>query len=415
MERRVVVTGLGAVSCAGNSVPELWESLVSGRSGIGKITLFDPAGLSCPVGEVRDFVLTDVTGKEARRMSRNTKFAIGAASEAMAMARLERDPEKRGGDPFRFGVLFANAAGGVEEYDQNAETLARRGPDGISPFFVPKYISNAAGGMLAIRWGLRGPNFNPVSACASGAHAIGESWWMIRRGDAELMLAGGTEACLTRLLTSGFNSLTALSRSTAPERACRPFDLNRDGFVLAEGAGALVLEELEHARKRGAEILAEVAGYGASCDATHITAPDPSGAGLAYAIRRALETAGALPSEVGAVYAHGTGTVANDRVEAKTLAAVFGDALPGIRVSAIKSMIGHALSASGALAAIAAVRTLETGILPPTINYTTPDPECALDVNPGKAAKIDPAMVLIDALGFGGHNAALIFKRWEGR
>ena len=413
MERRVVITGMGAVSCAGNSLPALWDALVSGRSGIGKITLFDAADLPCPVGEVRDFAPAGVSPKEIRRMARNTIFAVGAADEAMAMAALSRAPEERGGDPFRFGVLFSNGAGGVEDYDRNAEVLARRGPGGVSAFFVPKYISNAACGTLAIRYGLRGPNFNPVSACASSAHAIGEAAWMIRRNDADLMLAGGAEACLNRLLISGFNSLTALSRLSPPERACRPFDRDRDGFVLAEGACALVLEELEHARNRGATILAEVAGYGTSCDATHITAPDASGAGLVYAIRRALEMAGCSSGEVGAVYAHGTGTIANDRVEAKALHAVFGDGIRKAKVCAMKSMIGHALSASGAFAALGAAQTLRTGILPPTINYRTPDPECDLDVNPCGAAELDTRFVMTDNLGFGGHNAVLILKKWE--
>ena len=413
MERRVVITGMGTVSCAGNSLPALWDALVSGRSGIGDITCFDASDLPCPVGEVRNFTPAGVTPKEARRMARNTLLAVGAADEAMALASLPRDPKARGGDQFRFGVLFSNGAGGVEEYDRGTEALARRGPGGVSAFFMPKFISNAACGTLAIRYGLRGPNFNPVSACASGAHAIGEAAWMIRRDDADVMLAGGTEACLNRLMVSGFNSLTALSRLSPPERACRPFDLERDGFVLAEGAGALVLEELEHARSRGAEILAEVAGYGVSCDAIHITAPDPAGAGLIYAILRALETAGCSTDDVGAVYAHGTGTIMNDRVEAKALHAVFGDAMRKIKVCAMKSMIGHALSASGALAAIGATQTLRTGILPPTINFTTPDPECDLDVNPGGAARIAPRFVLMNNLGFGGHNAALILKKWE--
>ena len=411
MERRVVITGLGAVSCAGNSVPALWKSLVAGRSGIGPITTFDGTGLPCPVGEVKDFILTGTTPREARRMSRNTRFAVGAACEAMKQARVKSPvPE-----PFRFGVLFSSGAGGVEVYDQNAEILERRGPDGVSPFFIPTYMPNGAGGTLAIRWGLRGPNFAPVSACASSAHAIGEGAWIIRRGDADLMLAGGTEACLTRLMTSGFNALTALSRTSPPEKACRPFDLDRTGFVLAEGAGALVLEELEHALRRGAEIIAEVAGYGSGCDGTHLTAPDQSGAGIAYAIGRAMETAGVTPEAVKAVYAHGTGTVVNDRVEARALQTVFGPALRTVKVCAVKSMIGHALSASGALAAVAAAQTLRTGILPPTINYSNFDPECPLDVNSSGACRVDTGAVLIDALGFGGHNAALILKRWEGK
>ena len=415
-ERRVVVTGLGAVCCAGNSMDELWANLVAGKSGIGSITLFDATGLPCPVGEVRNYAPPDVSPKEARRMARFTRFAVGAADEAMTSAGLTRGRTDNGIDPFRFGVLFSNGAGGVEEYDRNAGILDQRGPDGVSAFFIPKYISNAASGTLAIRWKLRGPNFDPVAACASSANAVGEAMWMIKRGDADLMLSGGTEACLTRLMTSGFDSLTALSRGTPPETACRPFDRDRDGFVLAEGAAALVLEELEHARKRGAGILAEVVGYGVSCDAAHITAPDPEGTGMIRAVRNAMRMAECSPGDIGAIYAHGTGTVANDRVEAKVFRAVFGDDLARIRICAVKSMIGHALAAAGALALAAAVRTLQSGILPPTINYRTPDPECGgLDVNPGGAAKIDPRLVLADSLGFGGHNAALILKKWEGR
>jgi len=413
-ERRVVVTGMGVVSCAGNDVGKFWSNLVSGRSGIGNITLFDATGLPCPVGEVKNFEIAGLSPKEARRMARFTRFAVGAAAEAMAMAGVPHTPEECGIDPFRFGVLLSNGAGGVEEYDRNAEVLAQRGPGGVSAFLIPKYISNAAGAALAIRHKLRGPNFDPVAACASSANAIGEAAWMIIRNDADLMLAGGSEACLTRLMTSGFFSLTALSRATPPESACRPFARDRDGFVLAEGSAVLVLEELEHARRRGAPILAEVAGYGASCDAGHITAPDPEGTGMIYAIRRAIQMAECRPEELGAVYAHGTGTIANDRVEAKVLRAVFGEHLPRVKVCAIKSMIGHALSASGALAAAAAVRTLQTGILPPTINCRELDPECeGLDVNPGGAARIDPRFVLIDTLGFGGHNTALILKKWE--
>lgn len=413
-ERRVVVTGLGAVSCAGNDMKTLWASLVAGKSGIGGITLFDATSLPCPVGEVRNFTPAGLPPKEVRRMARFTRFAVGAAAEAMAMAGIPHTPEELGIDPFRFGVLFSNGAGGVEEYDRNAELLDQRGPGGVSAFLIPKFISNAASGTLAIRHKLRGPNYDPVSACASSANAIGEAAWIIRRNDAELMLAGGSEACLNRIMTSGFFSLTALSRATPPESACRPFDRDRDGFVLAEGAAALVLEELEHAKRRGATILAEVAGYGASCDATHITAPDPEGTGMTYAIRRALQMARCSPDEVGAVYAHGTGTVANDRVEAKVLRAVFGERLPRVKICAVKSMIGHALSASAVLAAAAAVRTLQTGVLPPTINCPHLDPECGeLDVNFGGAAKIDPRFVLIEALGFGGHNAALILKKWE--
>ena len=408
MDRRVVITGMGVVSCAGNSVPAFWENLLAGRSGIGPITLFDAAGLPSAAGEVRGFDLPELSPKEKRRMARCTRFAVGAAGEALRSAGLETSPEKRADDPFRFGALISCGAGGIEVYDQGYEVLRSRGPNSVSAFFMPRYISNSVSGMTAIRYGLKGPNFDPVSACASSAHAIGEGAWMIRRGDADLMLAGGAEGCITRLIVSGFNALTALSRITPPEAACRPFDRNRQGFVPAEGACILVLEELEHARKRGAPILAEIAGYGASCDATHITAPDPSGAGLAYAVRRALDGAKLTPDQVGAVYAHGTGTIANDLVESKVLNSVFRE----VRVSAVKSMIGHALSASAALGAAAAVKTLLTGLLPPTINCTDQDPACPLNLTNQGAVRTDTEAVLVNSLGFGGHNAALILKRW---
>lgn len=409
MDRRVVITGMGVVSCAGNSVPAFWENLLAGRSGIGPITLFDAAGLPSAAGEVRGFDLPELSPKEKRRMARCTRFAVGAAGEALRSAGLETSPEKRAGDPFRFGALISCGAGGIEVYDQGYEVLRSRGPNSVSAFFMPRYISNSVSGMTAIRYGLKGPNFDPVSACASSAHAIGEGAWMIRRGDADLMLAGGAEGCITRLIVSGFNALTALSSITPPEAACRPFDRNRQGFVPAEGACILVLEELEHARKRGVSILAEIAGYGASCDATHITAPDPSGAGLAYAVRRALDGAKLTPDQVGAVYAHGTGTIANDLVESKVLNSVFRE----VRVSAVKSMIGHALSASAALGAVAAVKTLLTGFLPPTINCTDQDPACLLNLTNQGAVRTETEAVLVDSLGFGGHNAALILKRWE--
>ena len=409
--RRVVATGIGAVTCAGNSWQESWKKLVAGQSGIGRITLFDPAGLPDTAGEVRKLELENLTPKEDRRMSRNVRFAVAAADEAMTQAGLNGVREE---DPFRFGALISNGAGGVDEYEKQLKNLERRGSGGVSAFFVPKFMVNGASGTLAVRYGLRGPNFSPTSACASSSHAIGEAMWMIRRGDADLMLAGGTEACLTPLIMSGFHSLTALSCNPVPEKACRPFDLNRDGFVLSEGAGVLVLEELEHARKRGADILAELCGYGATCDVRHITAPDLTGSGVAAAMQRALETAQCPSDEVGCISAHGTGTKANEVCEAKAIQKIFGRRTSEIKVSAIKSMIGHALSASGAISAAAAVQTLKTGIIPPTINYETPDPECPLDVTPNHAVEIPVGAVMTNSLGFGGHNAALIFRRWKG-
>ena len=409
--RRVVITGMGAVSCAGNSVPALWESLVNNRSGIGKVTLFDATDLGCPAGEVRDFTLAGVTPKEARRMARFVRFAVGAADEALDMAKLREKPEAEAS--FRRGVLVASGSGGLDEYDGAMASLSGRGVNAVSPFFIPKFIANCVAGTLAAHCSWKGVNFTPVSACSSGSHSIGEAAWVIRRGDADVMLAGGSEACLTKLMMSGFNSLTALSRNPVPERACRPFDRDRDGFVMAEGAGVLVLEELEHALRRGAPILAEVAGYGASCDAYHMTAPDPEGSGMAQALRTALAHAGVAPEAVGAVSAHGTGTVANDRCETKALRRVFGGHTSELKVTAIKSMIGHAFAAAGAFAAIAAVRSLQSGLVPPTLNYEHPDPECDLDVVAANAARVDTEYMMVNALGFGGHNTALLLKKWE--
>ena len=409
-DRRIVVTGMGTVTCAGNSLPETWAKLVAGQSGIGRITRFDPAGLPVCAGEVRGLPPDRLNPKEVRRMARYSLLAAVAADEAVRQAGLDPGSE----DPVRCGVLIGNGAAGVDEYENSMAALARRGPGGVSPFFIPKFMPNAAAGTLAIRYGFLGPCFNPASACAAGAHAIGEALWTIRRGDADLMLAGGSDACLTRTMMSGFHSLTALSCAADPARACRPFDLNRDGFVLSEGSGVLVLEELGHARKRGAEILAELVGYGASCDAYHITSPDPSGQGLALAMESALRLADCPRDLIGCISAHGTGTVANDRCEAKAIRRVFGDGTDRIKVSALKSMIGHSIGASGAIAAAASVMTLRTGIVPPTINYETPDPECPLDVTPNRAAEIKTEAVMTSSLGFGGHNAVLILQRWKG-
>ena len=413
-ERRVVVTGIGAVSCLGNSFPETWNAMVAGKSGIGRFSGTGSDGISFCAGEVKGLTLQDITPKEERRTTRYARLAVAAADEAMRSAGLARDPEVRSGDPFRFGALITSSVGGVIDYEQNLDILNRRGPNGVLPLLIPKFLVNGASGTIAIRHGLRGPNFSPTSACASGSHALGEAMWIIRRGDADLMLAGGTEACLTPLMLSGFYALTALSCNPDPAKACRPFDRDRDGFVLAEGAALLVLEEAQHARKRGAEILAELTGYGATCDATHITAPDPEALGSIRAMRSALASAGCPKESIGCISAHGTGTRLNDRCEAKAIREVFGDHADKIKVSAIKSMLGHPLAASSSFSAAAAVQTLRTGIVPPTINYETPDPECDLDVTPNHAAEIDTEAVMTNSLGFGGHNAALVFRRWKG-
>ena len=415
-ERRIVITGTGAVSCNGNSCAELWQNLVNGKSGIAPITLFEP-GEKLPVtiaGEVRDLNVPGMTPKEERRSARFTRFAIAAAHEALSQARLldENSGKISIDDPFRAGALISSGAGGTEVYDKNAAALARQG--GISAFFVPAYISNTAAGSTAIRFGLKGPNFSISSACASSAHAIGEAFWQIKRGDADVMLAGGSETCITPLLVGGFAALTALScRNDDPAGACRPFDRERDGFVIAEGAALLVLEELEHAKKRGAEILGELIGYGASCDAWHITAPDPEAGGDIHAMKMAISHAGIAPQDISCIYAHGTGTAANDKCETRAIRTLFGSSADQIKVSAIKSMIGHALGAAGALAAVNCIQTARTGIVPPTINYSEFDPECDLDVTPNTAQKCDPEFILCNNLGFGGHNAVLIFKKYQ--
>lgn len=415
MDRRVVVTGMGAVSCGGNSVPELWETLVSGRSGIGPTTVCDVSDIpSAIAGEVRGLVLNDVPKKEERRLARFTRFAMAACDEALKMAGIPKRPEDRTEDPFRFGVIVTPGACGVDVYDRNMEQLLSHGPGGVSAFFLPEFISSSGAGNLSRRYGARGPGFGASAACAAGAYSIGEAWWAIRRGDADMMLAGGSDACITRMFLSGFCSLTAVSRKNdEPEKASRPFDADRDGFVIAEGAGVLFLEELEHAKARGAAILAELAGYGATCDAFHPTAPDPSGAGDAEAMRTALRHAGCAPEQVGHIAAHGTGTIVNDRCETRAIRRAFGAAADGIAVNGIKSMIGHAIGAAGGLGAISCIRTLQTGIVPPTINCEHQDPECDLNVTPLKAGFIDTEYALTNSLGFGGHNAALLFRKWQ--
>lgn len=416
LERRVVITGMGAVSCAGNSVNSLWDALRSGRSGIGKLTLFDAGDLPVyAVGEVRDLVVPGLTLKEQRRTARFTRFAYAAAHEAMTQAGLL--DEERGRlcaceDPFRTGTLISSGIGGAEVYDANSALVARG--KSVSTFCIPTFNVSSATGSTALRYGLRGPGFSIASACASSAHAIGEAAWIIRRGDADVMLAGGAEACIVPVMVSGFLSLTALSmRQGDPAEASRPFDRDRDGFVIAEGAAVLILEELEHARRRGAVILAELAGYGASCDAWHITSPDPEGTGAANAMQSAMKHACCRPEEIGYVSAHGTGTKLNDLYETRAIRKAFGTHADRLSVSSVKSMIGHALGAAGALASVGCVRSLESGIIPPTINCDHPDPECDLDVTPGTAVTKELELVMSNSMGFGGHNAALIFKRWK--
>ncbi len=412
---RVVVTGMGAVSALGNDVAATWEGLVAGRSGIRTIERFDPARVDSKIaGEVRDFDASGVLDrKDMRRTDRYIQFGLIAAREALDQAGL---PGRLEGElAERTGVILGSGLGGVATLFDNVLVMAERGPGRISPFFIPMGIANVASGQVAIAFGPLGPNFATVSACATGAHAIGEAWETIRRGDADVMLAGGTEAAIHEAVVGGFDSMKALStRNDDPAGASRPFDEGRDGFVIGEGAGIVVLESLDHAEARGAEPLAELVGYGATADASHITLPAPGGIGAVRAARRALEKAGVEPSEVDHVSAHATSTLEGDKAELEAIWTIFGDHATKVAVTANKSMLGHTLGAAGALEAIAVIHALRTGTIPPTINLERPAPEAkGLDLTPNRAAKRDLHVALSNSFGFGGQNAALVFRRWD--
>ena len=412
MRRHVVITGLGAVTPLGNDVTTLWEGLLAGRSGAGPITLFDPSNLEVRIAaEVKDFDPLALFGRrQARHNDRFALFALEAARQAVADAGLQFEGE----DGREVGVLIGTAIGGILTLLENYDVLQTSGPRRVSPFMVPMMMPNAASATVAITYGLRGPNLCVASACATGSHAIGEAAEVIRRGHAEVMICGGSEAVVAPLTLAAFKNMGAIStRNDEPERASRPFDAGRDGFVLGEGAGVLVLESLEHARRRGARIYCELAGYGATADAYHITAPEETGQGAAWAMERALHDAGLTPGEVDYINAHGTSTPLNDPVETRAIRAVFGPHADRLAVSATKSMLGHLMGAAGAVEAIACVKSLETGWVHPTLNYEHPDPECDLDYVPGQARRLDPRVVLSNSFGFGGHNGCLIFRRWE--
>jgi 3-oxoacyl-[acyl-carrier-protein] synthase II len=411
-KRRVVVTGIGVVSAVGLDLPSFWEGLLAGKSGIDRITAFDAKDFTCQIAaEVRGFdAATVMDPKEARRNDRYTHFAFAAAKQAVADAAL--DVTKVDGD--RFGVFLSSGIGGMATYEAQARVLMEKGPRKVSPFMIPSMIANIASGIVAIEFGARGPNFSIVSACASGAHGIGEALKTIRCGDADIMIAGGAEAAITATGFSGFCSMKAMStRNDEPQRACRPFDKGRDGFVMGEGSGVLVLETLEHARARGARIYCELAGYGASCDAHHITMPDPEGKGLSLAMRSALRSAGAQPEDVDYINAHGTSTPYNDKFETAAIKRLFGEHAYRLKVSSTKSMTGHLLGAAGGIEAAASIKAIETGMIPPTINLEEPDPECDLDYVPNRAVSARVRTVLSNNLGFGGQNAALLFRALE--
>ncbi len=407
--RRVVITGLGVIAPNGTGKQAFWEACVKGVSGAGPVTRFDTEDFGVKIAcEVKDFAPADfMEQRDARRSDRFTQFAVASAVEAADMAGWSSAIPT---DPARTGVMIGSGIGGIETLESQHKVLLERGPSKMSPFTVPLLMSNGASGSVAMRYGLRGPNLAAVSACATGAHAIGEAARMIRTGYAEAMIAGGSEAPITPLAFGAFACMGALSRrNDDPQRASRPFDADRDGFVIAEGAAVVVLEERDAAIARGAEILAEVSGYAATCDAHHLTQPDPEGTGAVAAMRQAIADGGVTPGDVGYINAHGTSTPFNDKIESLAIRSVFGSDAPP--VSSTKSATGHLTGASGAIEAVFSIQALRTGTLPPTINHDTPDPECDLDYIPNDARELSVEFVLSNSFGFGGHNACLLLRR----
>jgi 3-oxoacyl-[acyl-carrier-protein] synthase II len=410
--RRVVVTGLGAVTPVGVGVKAYWDGITAGRSGVGPLTLVDPEAIPSKVaGECVDFNPSVALGaKEARRLDRSTQFALSAAREAWQDSEIEGKVDKD-----ETGVVFATGIGGISSLLGSERVLHEKGPDRVSPFTVPKLMPNAAAGQVAMSFGLRGPNFCTTTACAASNHAIGLAFQAIRQGEAEAMVAGGSESAFVDIALVAFAQMTALSTrfNDRPQEASRPFDSLRDGFVMGEGAGALILEEREHALRRGAYIYAEMIGFGQSADAFHITAPSEDGSGAALAMGRALRLAGIAPADVDYINAHATSTPTGDISEVRAIQLAFGEHTRRLAVSATKSMIGHLFGAAGAVEGIATVLTIRDGILPPTINLTNPDPACDLDLVPGHARKADVEVAMSNGFGFGGHNAVVIFRRHE--
>jgi len=417
MNKRVVVTGYGVISCVGNDSSAFWDALVEGRCGLGPITKFDASEFRTRIaGEVKNFNITQyVAFKDSKRMDLFCQYAIAAGDEALRCAGLPKNFQESELDENRVGVLVSSGIGGIIATTTQNSILFEKGPGRVSPLAIPMMIADSASGDLSIRYGAKGPNFGIVSACASGCHSVGEAYWMIRRDDADIMLAGGTEESVMPLCIAGFASMKAMStRNEDPLHASRPFDLHRDGFVASEGAAVIVLEELEHAKKRGAKILAEVVGYGATGDGFHITSPDPTGEGDARAFRLAMRHAGIQPEEIDYINAHGTSTPLNDKYETLAIKSVLGEAVKTVAVSSTKGVTGHALGAAGALETVACVKAIETGIVPPTINFETPDPECDLNITPNEAVERPIRVAVNNNLGFGGHNAVVIFKKFEG-
>jgi len=413
MKRRVVVTGMGALTPVGNDVASTWRALIAGASGAANITKFDattwPVRFAC---EVKGFdPLQYMDRKEAKRADHYTQYAVAASAQAMRQAGLDNGANV---DPDRMGVIIGSGIGGLKAFEEQHDVYRERGQSKISPFFIPMFIADIAAGIVSMRFNAKGPNYATVSACATSAHAIGDAFRTIQYGDADIMITGGSEATVTPMAIGGFANMKALSeRNESPATASRPFDATRDGFVMGEGAGVVILEELEHARKRGAKIYAEIVGYGATGDAYHLTAPAPDGEGAQRAMKRALNDAKLGVGDIQYINAHGTSTPANDLNETKAIKAVFGDTANDIHVSSTKSATGHMLGAAGAVEFIVCAHVVRECTIPPTINYETPDPELDLNYTPNKSAKRDVRAALSNSFGFGGHNVALAVRRFE--
>ena len=410
--RRVVVTGMGAVTPVGNDIVSFWDSIRSGKCGIDTITSFDASEFKTQIaGEVKGLEVTDfIEKKEARKMDKYTQFALIAASEAVKNSGLDMEKE----DPWRVGVVTGSGIGGINTLEEQHKALLERGPGRVSPFFIPMMIGNMAAAQIAIKYGMKGINENVVTACASSTNAIGDAYRHIQYGSNDVIIAGGAEAAVSPLAFAGFCNMKAMStRNDDPQHASRPFDAERDGFVLSEGAGFIVLEELEHAKARGANIICEIVGYGATDDAYHITSPVPGGEGGAKAMELAIKDAGAEPADITYINAHGTSTKYNDHFETQAIKSVFGEAAYKVAVSSTKSMTGHMLGAAGGVEAIVCALAIRDGYIPATINYVNPDPDCDLDIVPNEGRSCEVKYAMSNSLGFGGHNATVVFKKYE--
>lgn len=411
--KRVVVTGMGAITPIGNNLDEFWSGIKNGVCGVDKVTLFDASDLKTQIaGEVKNFDPTEfIEKKEARKMDRFTQFAVVAADEAIKNSGLDMEKE----DPWRVGIITGSGIGGISTFADQHSTMLERGPGRVSPFFIPMMIGNIAAAQIAIKHGMQGVNENVVTACASSSNALGTAFRHIQYGDNDVIVAGGCEATVEKIAFAGFCNMKAMStRNDDPKHASRPFDAERDGFVLSEGAGFLVLEELEHAKARGANIICEMVGYGATDDAYHITSPIPGGMGGAKAMEFAIKDAGITPADVTYINAHGTSTPYNDKFETEAIKTTFGDAAKNVAISSTKSMTGHMLGAAGGVEAIICAKAIEEGYIPATINYENPDPDCDLDIVPNVGREQEVKYAMSNSLGFGGHNATVVFKKYEG-